>query len=118
MVTGHQPAGGAIIGSIVAAAYSHGIDASRLPSALRAAARPAIANADAVASRAGALGPQVTQVAHKSFTSAMTTGFAVAAVTALVGAIAVAFSLPGRLRARTMTEFEPTSDVVALPMVG
>jgi sugar phosphate permease len=89
--------GVAIIGSIVSASYRHGIDTSDLPAHLRQAARPDIAAADTTAAHAGPLAGHVIDVAHQSFTTAMTHGFLVAGCCALIGAIAVAFVLPGRL---------------------
>ena len=88
--------GVAVVGSVVSAAFRHSMDNSGLPRAILVHARTSIAAADETAARSGPLAAQVSDVAHQSFTSAMTTGFTVAAVTALVGAIVVAIALPGR----------------------
>ncbi len=90
--------GVAIIGSIVSSSFRHGIDASSLPSHLLGAARPSIADANAAAAHAGPLAGRLAEVAHASFTTAMTSGFAVAGVVALAGAVLVALALPGRQR--------------------
>ncbi len=86
----------AIIGSIVASSFRHSLDASGLPGALAAPARSSIAAADATAAHAGPLAGRVLDVAHQSFTSAMTTGFTVAGIIALAGAVIVAVALPRR----------------------
>jgi hypothetical protein len=92
----------AIIGSIMASSFRHGLDASSLPAPVVAAARSSIAAADATAAHAGPGGAQILQVAHQSFTSAMTTGFTVAGIIAVAGAVVVAIALPRRT-ARTGT---------------
>jgi EmrB/QacA subfamily drug resistance transporter len=98
----------AIIGSVVASSFRHSLDSSRLPAALVTAMRPSIAEADAVAARSGPLAPHVLGIAHQSFTTAMTTGFAVAGIVAIGGAILVAFSLPRRpSRATAAAAHEP-----------
>jgi EmrB/QacA subfamily drug resistance transporter len=86
----------AIIGSIVASSFRHSLDASGLPAALTAPARSSIAAADATAAHAGPLAGHVLDIAHHSFTSAMTTGFTVAGIIALAGALIVAAALPRR----------------------
>ncbi len=86
----------AVIGSIVASSFRHGLDSSGLPAVLVGPARSSIAAADATASHAGPLAARMLDLAHQSFTSAMTTGFTVAGVTALVGAVVVAIALPRR----------------------
>jgi EmrB/QacA subfamily drug resistance transporter len=88
--------GVAVIGSIVSASFRQAIDASALPTGLLQAARPSIAAANAAAAQAGGLAGRVVEVAHDSFTTAMTSGFAVAGWTALAGAIVAAIFLPGR----------------------
>jgi EmrB/QacA subfamily drug resistance transporter len=88
--------GVAVIGSIVSAAFRHGLDHSHLPKALVTAARPAIANADATAAHAGPAAHQLIEVAHRSFTEAMTSGFTVAAIVAIVGAALAAAALPNK----------------------
>jgi len=88
--------GVAVIGSIVSASFRHGVDSSSLPAAIRSSARSSIAAADATAGHSGALGAQVIETAHQSFTHAMTVGFTVAGITALVGAAIVAIALPAR----------------------
>ena len=93
--------GVAVIGSVVSAAFRHSIDASTLPETLRTAARPSIADAEGVAAHAGALGGQVVTTAQQAFTTAMTHGFAVAGITALAGAVLMAFTLPRRQPAVT-----------------
>jgi EmrB/QacA subfamily drug resistance transporter len=86
----------AIIGSIVASSFRHSLDASGLPAAITAPARSSIAAADATAAHAGPLAGHVLDIAHQSFTSAMTTGFTVAGIVALGGAVIVAVALPRR----------------------
>ena len=86
----------AVIGSIVASSFRHSIDASGLPAALAAPARSSIAAADAAAAHAGPLAGRVLDLAHQSFTSAMTTGFTVAGLLAIGGAVIVAIALPRR----------------------
>jgi EmrB/QacA subfamily drug resistance transporter len=88
--------GVAVIGSVVSASFRQAIDASALPTGLLQAARPSIAAANATAAQAGGLAGRVVEVAHDSFTTAMTSGFAVAGWTALAGAIVAAIFLPGR----------------------
>ncbi len=102
----------AIIGSIIASSFRHGLSASGLPGPVVAAARSSIAAADATAAQAGPLGAHVLAVAHQSFTSAMTTGFAVAGVIAVAGAIIVAIALPSRT-ARPTAETEIHSAATA-----
>jgi EmrB/QacA subfamily drug resistance transporter len=86
----------AVIGSIVASSFRHSLDASGLPAALIAPARSSIAAADATAAHAGPLAARVLDLAHQSFTSAMTTGFTVAGLLAVGGAVIVAIALPSR----------------------
>jgi EmrB/QacA subfamily drug resistance transporter len=86
----------AIIGSIIASSFRHGLSASGLPAPVVATGKTSIAAADATAAHAGPLGAQVLQVAHDSFTSAMTTGFTVAGIVAIAGALVVAVALPRR----------------------
>jgi EmrB/QacA subfamily drug resistance transporter len=88
--------GVAVIGSVVSLSYRHGIDGSGLPAQLIASARPSIADADATAAHAGPLAPQLIEVAHSSFTTAMTGGFWVAGIAAIAGAAVVAVALPAR----------------------
>jgi predicted MFS family arabinose efflux permease len=86
----------AVIGSIVASSFRHSLDAGGLPAALLGPARSSIAAADAVAAHAGPLGARMLELGHQSFTSAMTTGFTVAGIIALGGAMIVAIALPRR----------------------
>jgi EmrB/QacA subfamily drug resistance transporter len=88
--------GVAVIGSVVSASFRHTIDSSTLPAALRTAARPSIADAEAVAGHAGTLGGQVIQTAQSAFTTAMTHGFAVAGIVALAASVLMLFTLPRR----------------------
>ena len=82
----------AVIGSIVASSFRHSLDAGGLPAALGAPARSSIAAADATAAHAGPLAARVLDLAHQSFTSAMTTGFTVAGLLAVGGALIVAIA--------------------------
>jgi EmrB/QacA subfamily drug resistance transporter len=111
----------AVIGSIVASSFRHGLDTAGLPAALTGPARSSIAAADATAAHAGPLAARVLDVAHQSFTSAMTIGFTVAGVSALVGAVIVAVALPrrrnedhagavGRASVETGASAEPRAD--------
>jgi EmrB/QacA subfamily drug resistance transporter len=88
--------GVAVIGSVVSASFRHAVDVSGLPAALQQAARPSIAAADATAAQAGPLAGRVFEVAHAGFTTAMTSGFAVAGLVALAGAVLTAVFLPRR----------------------
>jgi len=101
--------GVAVIGSIVSASFRHSFDTSGLPASLVHAARPSIANANAVAAHAGPASDRVLEVAHQSFTTAMTSGFAVAGTVTLVGAVLAAITLPGR-RAGATAEQTATPD--------
>jgi len=96
----------AVIGSVVASSFRHGLDTSGLPARIVAAARPSIADADTVAAHAGPLAPRVLEVAHQSFTTAMTTGFTVAAITAVAAAVVVGMALPRRT-AKAATQADP-----------
>jgi EmrB/QacA subfamily drug resistance transporter len=86
----------AVIGSVVASSFRHSLATSGLPAQIVAAARPSIADADAVAAHAGPLAPHVLQVAHAGFTTAMTTGFTSAGIIAVTAAALVAIALPPR----------------------
>lgn len=86
----------AVIGSVVASSFRHSLATSGLPAAVVKAAQPSIAQADAVAAHAGRFAPQVLEVAHQSFTTAMTTGFTVAGAIAVGAAVLVAIALPRR----------------------
>ena len=86
----------AVIGSVVASSFRHALNSSGLPGQLVAAARPSVAEADAVAAHAGPLAPHVLHIAHAGFTTAMTTGFTVAGTIAVAAAIVVAIALPRR----------------------
>jgi MFS family permease len=88
--------GVAVIGSVVAAGFRSGVDGSALPAPLAGHARESIAAADATAAHAGPLAGQVADVAHEAFTTAMTTGFGVAAAAAFIGAALAATLLPSR----------------------
>ena len=88
----------AVIGSVVASSFRHSLAASGLSRPVVAAARPSIADADAVAAHAGPLAPHVLEVAHSSFTTAMATGFTVAGTIAVCAAVLVAIALPRRAR--------------------
>jgi len=80
----------------VASSFRHGLGGAGLPAALVGPARSSIATADATAAHAGPLAARVLDLAHQSFTSAMTTGFTVAGIVALGGAVVVAIALPRR----------------------
>jgi EmrB/QacA subfamily drug resistance transporter len=86
----------AVIGSVVASSFRHTLAGSGLPAVVVKAAQPSIAQADAVAAHAGPLAPYVLEVAHQSFTTAMTTGFTVAGAIAVGAAVLVAIALPSR----------------------
>ncbi len=88
--------GVAVIGSLVSGAYRSHLDASSLPAVLLHPARASIGAADAVARLAGPAGRPVAAAAHQAFAEAMATGFVVAAVVALAGAVLAGISLPGR----------------------
>ena len=86
----------AIIGSIVATSFRHGLAASDLPAPVQHAASTSIAAADATAAHAGPFGPHLLTVAHDSFTTAVTTGFTVAGAIAVAAAVVTAAALPRR----------------------
>ena len=105
----------AVIGSIVASSFRHSLSASGLPAKIVVAAQPSIAQADAVAAHAGPFAPRVLDIAHQSFTSAMTTGFTVAGLIAIGAAVVVGIALPGRAaRARTSAAAAAVSPVTPL----
>ncbi|HLI01544.1 MAG TPA: MFS transporter, partial [Acidimicrobiales bacterium] len=95
--------GVAVVGSLVSAAYRSHVVVTGLPAGAASAVRGSIAAADRVAAGAGASGPAIAAHAHQAFTSAMGTGFHVAAAVGLAGALVVAVALPGRTRERTGT---------------
>ena len=99
----------AVIGSIVASSFRHSIDSSGLPGQLIAAARPSIADADAVAAHAGPLAPHMLQVAHDGFTTSMTTGFTVAGVVAVTAAVLTGIALPRRAARQPDAEAAPSA---------
>jgi predicted MFS family arabinose efflux permease len=86
----------AVIGSVVASSFRHGLSASGLPAKIVAASDPSIAQADAVAAHAGPLAPHALEIAHQSFTSAMTTGLTAAGLIAVGAAAVIAIALPRR----------------------
>ena len=86
----------AVIGSVVASSFRHSLAASGLPAPVVKAAQPSIADADAVAAHAGPFAPHVLEIAHNSFTTAMTTGFTVAGAIAVSAAVLIALALPRR----------------------
>jgi EmrB/QacA subfamily drug resistance transporter len=88
--------GVAVIGSVVSASYRSSLDSSGLPGAVLHPARESIGAAAAVARHAGEYGRPLLDAAHSAFTSAMTTGFTVAAIVALAGALIAAATLPAR----------------------
>jgi len=88
----------AVIGSIVASSFRHSLDAAGLPAALLGPARSSIAATDATAAHAGPLAVRVLELGHQSFTSAMTTGFTVAGIIAVGGALIIATALPRHRR--------------------
>jgi fucose permease len=106
--------GVAVIGSIVSASFRQGLDHSHLPKGLIDAARPSIANANAIAAHAGPTGQRLIEVAHQSFTSAMTSGFTVGATVAVLGAVLAAIALPKKSVATTST-LPAITDMVTAP---
>lgn len=111
--------GVAVIGSIVSASFRHGLDHSGLPKGLIEVARPSIANADAIAAHAGPTGHRLVEVAHHSFINAMTSGFAVGAMVAVLGAVVAAVALPNKsaTASSSVTEIVGTDDATALPVL-
>jgi EmrB/QacA subfamily drug resistance transporter len=106
----------AVIGSVVASSFRHSLATSGLPAVVVKAAEPSIAQADAVAAHAGRFAPNVLEVAHQSFTTAMTTGFTVAGTIAVGAAVLVAIALPRRVtRAHTVAaEMAASAGAVAV----
>jgi EmrB/QacA subfamily drug resistance transporter len=101
----------AVIGSVIASSFRHGLHASDLPARVVAAAQPSIADADAVAGHAGPLAGYVLNIAHDSFTTAMTTGFTVAGLAAIAGAVIVAVALPRRAASRALAGQPATAEM-------
>jgi hypothetical protein len=99
-----------VIGSVVASSFGHSLAGSGLPAPLIAAARPSIAAADAVAAHAGPLAPHMLQVAHESFTTAMTTGFTVAGIIALAAAVLAGIALPRRAARQPEADVAPSAE--------
>ena len=91
--------GVAVIGSFVSASYRSSVSSSSLPDAVRVRARASIGAADEVARHAGALSGQVLDVGHSAFISAMSGGYLIGAIGALVGAVAAVAFLPSRREA-------------------
>ena len=106
--------GVAVIGSIVSASFRQGLDHSNLPKAVIQAARPSIANADAIAAHVGPTGQRLIEVAHRSFTSAITSGFTVGATVAVLGAVLAAIALPKKGVVPTST-LPAITDIVTAP---
>lgn len=94
--------GVAVLGSIVSAAYQARVAVRGLPSGLAHAVRSSVAAADRVAAGAGSSGAPLAAQAHRAFTSAMGTGFDVAAGVAIAGAVVLTIALP-RPRAQVVS---------------
>jgi MFS transporter, DHA2 family, multidrug resistance protein len=107
----------AIIGSIVATSFRHGLAASNLPAPVQHAAGTSIAAADAIAAHAGPFGPHLLSVAHDSFTTAVTTGFTVAGAIALAAALVTAAALPRR-QAKAAAQHISTNEARQLEAAG
>ena len=88
--------GVAVVGSYVSASYRSSVGSSSLPEAVRVPARASIGAADEVARHAGALSGQVLDVSHSAFISAMSGGYLIGAIGALVGAVAAVAFLPSK----------------------
>lgn len=88
--------GVAILGSIVASVYKSGLDVSRLPADVAAAAQRSVGAAIEVASRAPdpAVGQALAENARTAFTNGFSVAFVVAAGVAVAAAVLVRVLLP------------------------
>jgi EmrB/QacA subfamily drug resistance transporter len=99
----------AVVGSVVAAIYSHRLGSvlttHNAPSGVAHAATSSIAEADGIAKQVGGpIGNELASAAHVAFTTAMGAGMRVAAAVALAGAIACFAAIPRRVRNRTVEQ--------------
>ena len=94
--------GVAVIGSIVSAAFRHGLD-QQSPSGRRSSTPPGPRSPPPTPSPPTPCpeGQRLIEVARHSFITAMTSGFAVAGTVAALGAVVAALALPRRSAATT-----------------
>lgn len=91
----------AVVGSVVAAVYSHRFAAvltsNHAPGSVARAATSSIAEADGIAAHVGGpIGTQLASAAHDAFTTGMGVGMRVAAAVAIAGAVTCFATLPRR----------------------
>jgi EmrB/QacA subfamily drug resistance transporter len=104
--------GVAVLGSILASAYSSSMDAAvtGLPASTASAATDSVGAADEVAAQIGGSGgAHLVANAHQAFVDAMSTTASIAAAIAIVGAVIAAVFLPARARSQvhlSAPEFE------------
>jgi EmrB/QacA subfamily drug resistance transporter len=111
----------AVVGSVVAARYAHGLSSvlarHHAPAQVTREATGSIAAADGVASHiGGTAGGELASAAHSAFTSAMSSGMKVAAAVALLGAFACWRTLPRRVPAPALSS--SSVPVTHLPEIG
>jgi hypothetical protein len=99
----------AVVGSVVAAIYSHRLGSvlttHNAPGGVVHSATSSIAEADGIAKHVGGpIGSELASAAHVAFTTAMGAGMRVAAAVALAGAVICFAAIPRRVRNRTTVE--------------
>ena len=106
----------AVLGSVLASAYSSSMDTAvnGLPADAAAAARDSVGAADQVAAQIGGSGgAELMATAHQAFVDAMSTTASIAAGIAMVGAVVAAVFLPARARSQApaplRAELEPAA---------
>ena len=109
----------AVVGSIVAAIYSHRLSAlltsNHAPGSVARAATSSIAQADGIAKQVGGpVGSQLASAAHLAFTTGMSAGMQVAAAVAIAGAVLCFVTLPRRF-AQAREDNYPTEVSLAEP---
>jgi EmrB/QacA subfamily drug resistance transporter len=107
--------GVAVLGSILASAYSGSMDSAvaGLPAGAASAASDSVGAADQVASQIGGSGgADLIATAHQAFVDSMHTTASIAAAIAMTGAVVAAVFLPARARSQSMVvmaELEPAA---------
>jgi EmrB/QacA subfamily drug resistance transporter len=99
----------AVVGSVVAAIYSHRLGsvltAHNAPGGVVHAATSSIAEADGIAKQVGGpIGNELASAAHSAFTTAMGSGMRVAAAVSLAGAVVCFAAIPRMVRSRSTVE--------------
>jgi EmrB/QacA subfamily drug resistance transporter len=105
----------AVLGSVLASAYSSSMDSAvaGLPANAAAAASDSVGAADQVAGQMGGSGgADLVVAAHQAFVASMSTTASIAAAIAVVGAVIAAVFLPARARSQAVAvtaELEPAA---------